>query len=184
MSRREAEAVMTRGAFLRSLGASALTVLGACGGSMGNAESAGKSELVGAPAPDFSLAPAEGGAALGPKAFAGKVVIVDFWATWCAPCKESFPAYQRMVDKFGGELVVVGVSVDDDPKGIASFRSATGVKFPLVWDEGQVAAGVYRPGTMPTSFVLDRHGIVQFVHEGFRTGDESAIEEHVRSLLK
>jgi peroxiredoxin len=89
-----------------------------------------------------------------------------------------------MIDKFGGELVVVGVSVDDEPNGIAAFRSATGVKFPLVWDEGQAAAGVYKPGTMPTSYVLDRNGIVQFVHEGFRTGEASSIEEHVQSLLK
>jgi peroxiredoxin len=89
-----------------------------------------------------------------------------------------------MIDKFGGQLVVVGVSVDDDPKGIAAFRSATGVKFPLVWDEGQAAAGAYQPGTMPTSFILDKNGIVQFIHQGFRTGDASAIEEHVQSLLK
>jgi thiol-disulfide isomerase/thioredoxin len=175
---------MRRGAFLRALGLFSLAFVAACGGSMGQASSGSASELVGAPAPDFNLTPEGGGAAIGPKSFAGKVVIVDFWATWCAPCKDSFPAYQRMVDKFGGELVVVGVSVDDDPKGIAGFRSATGVKFPLVWDEGQVAAGVYKPGTMPTSYVLNRHGIVQFVHQGFRSGEESAIEEHVQSLLK
>jgi thiol-disulfide isomerase/thioredoxin len=176
---------MKRAAFLRALALGALGCVAACGGSMGGpAQSGGTSDLVGAPAPEFSLTPVEGGAAIGPKSFAGKVVIVDFWATWCAPCKESFPAYQRMVDKFGGELVVVGVSVDDDANGIADFRSATGVKFPLVWDEGQVAASVYKPGTMPTSFVLDRHGIVQFVHQGFRTGDESAIEAHVQRLLK
>jgi len=175
---------MTRGALLRAFGLAALAFLGACGGSMGQAQSGSSGELVGAPAPDFSLTPVDGGGAIGPKSFSGKVVIVDFWATWCTPCKESFPAYQRLVDKFGGELVVVGVSVDDDPKGIADFRAATGVKFPLVWDEGQVAASVYKPGTMPTSFLLDRHGIVQFVHQGFRTGDATAIEEHVQTLLK
>jgi peroxiredoxin len=175
---------MTRAALLRSLGLVGLALLGACGGSMGQAQSGDTAELVGAPAPDFSLAPIGGGEPIGPKSFSGKVVIVDFWATWCTPCRESFPAYQRMIDKFGGELVVVGVSVDDDPKGIDAFRSATGVKFPLVWDEGQAAAGVYKPGTMPTSFVLDRNGIVQFIHQGFRTGDASAIEEHVQALLK
>ena len=175
---------MTRSGFFRSLGLFGLALLGACGGSMAQSPSGSSGDLVGAPAPDFTLAPVGGGAALGPKSFAGKVVIVDFWATWCQPCKQSFPAYQRLVDKFGGELVVVGVSVDDEPNGIADFRSSTGVKFPLVWDEGQVAASVYKPGTMPTSFVLDRNGIVQFVHQGFRTGDESAIEAHVQSLLK
>lgn len=175
---------MTRARLMRAFGVVLLALLGACGGAMGGPASAEGSELVGAPAPDFSLAPVDGGAPIGPKSFAGKVVIVDFWATWCAPCKDSFPAYQRMVDKFGGELVVVGVSVDDEPNGIAAFRSSTGVKFPLVWDEGKAAAGNYKPGTMPTSYVLDRNGIVQFVHQGFRTGDASAIEEHVQRLLK
>jgi peroxiredoxin len=175
---------LTRATLFRVLGTSALLLLGACGGSMSGPASAEESELVGAPAPDFSLVPVGGGEPIGPKSFAGKVVIVDFWATWCAPCKESFPAYQRMIDKFGGDLVVVGVSVDDDPNGIADFRSATGVKFPLVWDEGKAAAGVYKPGTMPTSYLLDRNGIVQFVHQGFRTGEASSIEEHFQSLLK
>jgi cytochrome c biogenesis protein CcmG, thiol:disulfide interchange protein DsbE len=156
----------------------------ACGNAVGGgAKSPTEGELVGAKAPDFSLSPAGGGAAIGPGSFGGQVLIVDFWATWCAPCRESFPAYQRLIDKFGGKLAVVGVSVDDDASGIEKFRSETGVKFPLVWDEGQVAAGVYKPGTMPTCFVIDRSGFVQFIHEGFRTGDEAILEQNVKSLL-
>lgn len=176
---------MSSARLARLLSLLALSLLAACGTGMGSAASPDAGgELVGAPAPEFSLTPAEGGDAIGPQTFAGKVLIIDFWATWCAPCKESFPAYQRLVDKYAGELVVVGVSVDDDPEGIVAFRSATGAKFPLVWDEGQVAASVYKPGTMPTSFLVDRNGIVQFVHQGFRTGDEAAIEKRVRTLLE
>jgi len=165
----------------------ALTVA-ACGGSAGgggpsSAASAGKSALVGAAAPDFSLPPTSGGAAIGPKSFAGKVVIVDFWATWCAPCRESFPAYQKLVDEFGGKLVVVGVSVDEDSSGIEKFRNETGVKFPIVWDDGQSVAGAYKPATMPTSYIVDRAGIVSAVHEGFRAGDEAELREKVKSLL-
>ena len=76
-------------------------------------------EQVGAPAPDFSLAPVDGGSPIGPKSFAGKVVVVDFWATWCAPCRQSFPVYQHLLEKFPGQLAIVGVSVDDAPDGIA-----------------------------------------------------------------
>lgn len=170
----------------RSLLVSALAGLAplACGNAMGGgAKSAAQSELVGAKAPDFSLSPAGGGAPLGPSGFSGKVLIVDFWATWCAPCRESFPTYQRLVDKFGGKLAVIGVSVDEDASGIEKFRAETGVKFPLVWDEGQVAAGVYKPGTMPTCFVVDRSGFVQFIHEGFHAGDEATLEQNIKSLL-
>jgi len=165
-----------------------VVTLTACGGSMsGGAPSSGSSAptsgLVGAAAPDFSLPPSNGGAPLGPQSFKGKVLIVDFWATWCAPCRESFPAYQKLVDEFGGRLVVVGVSVDEDSSGIEKFRNETGVKFPLVWDDGQSVAGAYKPGTMPTSFVVDRAGIVSAVHEGFHAGDDAVLREKVKSLL-
>jgi peroxiredoxin len=172
-----------------------LTLLGlgslGCGGSMGGggpgaASSSSSGEgaaLVGAEAPDFSLSPPGGGAALGPKDFRGKVLIVDFWATWCAPCRESFPAYQKLVDEFGGRLAVIGVSVDEDSSGIEKFRSETGVTFPLVWDEGQGVAGAYKPPTMPTSFIVDRFGIVSAVHEGFHAGDHEALREKVKSLF-
>jgi peroxiredoxin len=156
----------------------------ACGGKLGGAaRSPANGELVGAQAPDFSLSPANGGEAIGPAAFRGKVLIVDFWATWCKPCRESFPVYQRLLARFAGELVVIGVSVDDDAAGIEAFRAETGVKFPLVWDQGQAAASVYKPATMPTSYLIDRTGIVKFVHEGFHAGDEAELEQRVRSLV-
>jgi len=150
----------------------------------GGAKSGEGHDLLGAVAPPFSLSDVESGQRLGPDSFQGKVVIVDFWATWCAPCRESFPAYQRLVDQNKGELVVLGVSVDEDPSGIVKFKHETRVSFPLLWDEGQVVSNNYRPGTMPTSFVLDRNGVVKFIHEGFRSGDEVAIEREVSSLLR
>jgi peroxiredoxin len=174
----------TRGVAL-ALTLALLAPLPACGGAMGGggAKSGAASDQIGAPAPDFSLAPVGGGSTIGPKSFAGKVLIVDFWATWCAPCRQSFPVYQHLLEKFPGQLAIVGVSVDDAPDGIATFQSETGVRFPLVWDQGQSVAGVYKPGTMPTSFVVDRSGIVQKIHEGFHQGDEAALEQEIRSLL-
>lgn len=171
------------GAFFRGL--VALVALTGCGGAMGGggAKSGAASEQIGAPAPDFSLAPIDGGTPVGPKSFTGKVVIVDFWATWCAPCRQSFPVYQKLVEKFPGQLAVIGVSVDDAPDGIAKFKAETGARFSVVWDQGQSVAGVYKPGTMPTSFVIDRAGIVKTIHEGFRQADEQALEQEIRSLL-
>jgi cytochrome c biogenesis protein CcmG, thiol:disulfide interchange protein DsbE len=143
----------------------------------------GEHPLLGAAAPAFELKAAGANGKVSP-AHAGKVVIVDFWATWCVPCHESFPSYQRLVDTFGGQLVVIGVSVDEDPQGIAAFARDTGAKFPLAWDEGQIVTKSYQPSTMPTSFVIDKHGIVRFVHVGFRSGDQDVIASEVRSLLK
>lgn len=157
----------------------------ACGGTRPAASASGSGNahpLLGAQAPDFSLAQPGGGEKLGPAQFRGKLLIVDFWATWCAPCRESFPVYQKLVDAHAGKLVVLGVSVDDEASGIETFRSETGVKFPLVWDEGQAAAGAYKPATMPTSYIIDRAGVVKFIHEGFHDGDEAILEQELQSL--
>ncbi len=148
----------------------------------GAGTSDGEHALVGTKAPDFNLKAQHGGDSASLAAAAGKVVIVDFWATWCEPCKESFPHYQSMLDRHGGDLAVIGVSVDEEPAGIAKFGQETGVNFPLAWDDGQSVSRQYSPSTMPTSFVIDRNGIVRYVHAGFRSGDEAELEERVTSL--
>jgi peroxiredoxin len=144
--------------------------------------SEGEHPLIGAKAPDFDLAAQHGSSRASLAAQAGKVVIVDFWATWCDPCKESFPHYQSMLDHSGGQLAVIGVSVDEEPAGIAQFGQQTGVKFPLAWDDGQSVSRQYSPSTMPTSFVIDKNGIVRYVHAGFRSGDEAELERRVNAL--
>jgi len=161
--------------------------LGACAGGAGGpgASSGGASHpLVGAPAPAFELRDVSGGGDQTLEAYAGKVLIVDFWATWCEPCKQSFPAYQKLVSELGGDLVIVGISQDDDAKGIPAFVSETGAKFPVVWDDGKSVAKAYDPPTMPTAFVIDKSGIVRFVHVGYHAGDEATLEEEVRSLMR
>lgn len=140
--------------------------------------------LVGAPAPEFELREVSGGGEQSLAAHAGKVVVVDFWATWCQPCKQSFPAYQKLVQQLNGDLVVVAISQDDEPQGIAAFVAETGAKFPVVWDDAKAVAKSYDPPTMPTAFVVDKSQIVRFVHVGYHPGDEVALEEEVRSLLR
>ena len=167
----------------------ALAVIGAVGCSGGKGRGSGSAvgesdhPLVGAKAPDFDLKVQNGGGRISSSELQGKVGIIDFWATWCEPCKESFPHYQAMVDQHGGKVVVVGISVDEDPSGIAAFGKSTGAKFPLAWDDGQTLAGAYEPSTMPTSFIVDTNGIVRFVHAGFKSGDEQTIASQVTSLL-
>lgn len=157
----------------------------ACGsglGAGGGSPSGVTHPLVGAPAPAFEL-DARGGGKQSLAAHAGKVVIVDFWATWCQPCKQSFPAYQALAARVGSELAIVGISQDDDDKGIAAFVADTGAKFPVAWDDGKTVARAYDPPSMPTAFVIDKNGIVRFVHVGYRAGDEAELESEVRSLL-
>ncbi|MFZ5893769.1 MAG: TlpA family protein disulfide reductase [Myxococcota bacterium] len=139
--------------------------------------------LLGAAAPALDVPVPEGKGRVQLSAHAGKVVVVDFWATWCEPCRQSFPAYQALVQEFGGKLVVIGVSVDESPESIAAFVKETGAKFAVGWDEGQAAAQSYQPPKMPTSFIVDKSGIVRFVHAGYSQGDENELRREIQSLL-
>ncbi len=168
--------------------------LAACGG--GNASSGGGNTpaddkggggnhpLVGSPAPDFSLDSVNGQGKISIKGMEGKVLIVDFWATWCEPCKKSFPKLQELNVKYKASgLEIVGVSEDDDKSGIKDFASNLGAKFPLGWDDGKAVAGKWDPKSMPSTFIVDRKGVVRFAHLGYHDGDEAEIEKEIKGLL-
>ena len=115
---------------------------------------------------------------------AGKVVIVDFWATWCAPCREELPILQKFYKKYSEQgLVVVGVSVDKEPGNIPDFLKKLGVSFPIVHDSGHQVSARYNPPKMPSSYIVDRKGIVRFVHGGFRADDAPEFEKQIKELL-
>jgi peroxiredoxin len=175
-----------RRSLLAALVGLGLSVFGCAGGAGPRAaDSPGVSHgLVGASAPEFELRDVSGAGDQSLAAHAGKVVVVDFWATWCQPCKQSFPAYQKLLEQMNGQMVVLAVSQDDDAQGIAAFVADTGAKFPVLWDEGKAVAKSYDPPTMPSAFVVDPSGIIRFVHAGYRAGDEATLEREVRSLLR
>lgn len=140
--------------------------------------------LVGSPAPAFDLSAQSGGKRALLENARGKVALVDFWATWCAPCKASFPKYQALSSKYGDSVVIIGIAEDDDADGIKDFAKETGATFTLAWDKDKSVASEYHPSSMPTSFIIDKNGLVRFVHTGFRAGDESVIDGQIKSLLE
>jgi peroxiredoxin len=180
-----------RSAVLCASLALSLTVVG-CGGG-GGAASGGETPassgggLVGSAAPDLSAEAVTGEGPANVKDASGKVVIVDFWATYCHPCKKSFPKYQEMLDQFGSDLAVIAVSVDDpddsSKEKLEEFAKETNVKFKILWDKDKSAAGKYSPPKMPTSFVIDKTGIVRHVHAGYEDGEESKIADEIKALL-
>ncbi|HSN97895.1 MAG TPA: TlpA disulfide reductase family protein [Candidatus Nanopelagicales bacterium] len=153
----------------------------------GSETPAGEGGLVGSKAPEISASPVTGD---GPKTLgeaSGKVVILDFWATYCDPCKKSFPKYQEMVEEFGGDLAIIAISVDDPDDAsedkLKAFAAETGVKFPIVWDKDKSAAQKYNPPKMPTSFIIDKEGNVKHIHAGYESGEEAKIADEVKALL-
>jgi len=117
-------------------------------------------------------------------ALKGKVVIVDFWASWCAPCKEEMPVLERLYKKYKARgLVIVGVSVDQELGNVKSFLKQLPVSFNIVHDADHKVAGRFKPPRMPSSYVADRNGIVRHVHAGFRDEDAAKLEAEVSALL-
>ncbi len=158
------------------------------GSSGGDADSPSDSKgLVGHKAPDFSVsAVANGKGQVSLADLRGKVVVVDFWGTFCEPCKKSFPRLQDLYTKYSSDgLRIVGISEDesDDKDKIPGFASSLGAKFTLGWDEDKAVAHAYKPPTMPSSFVIDRKGIVRYAHVGFHDGEELEVEKEIKELL-
>ena len=115
----------------------------------------------------------------------GKVTIVDFWATWCKPCKLSFPHYQDLYVKYkSAGLDVVAVNVDDEKSDIDGFLKQNGKPtFTVGWDSKQASASCWGPESMPSMFVIDKKGIVREVHKGWHDGDEKDLEKLIKTLL-
>lgn len=116
--------------------------------------------------------------------FAGSVVLLDLWATWCGPCEEALPFYATLHDRYAAQgLVVVAISIDDDLATVERFLRRIALPFAIGWDEGQIVANVLEPSTMPTSYLIGRDGTTRHVHVGFRSADRADIEAHVLAAL-
>ncbi len=114
-----------------------------------------------------------------------KVRVVDFWATWCDPCREQLPFLDRLASEYGPEgLVVTGVSFDEDRAALQRFLEHTPVSFQILWDKGGAALAERLEVTrLPTTLVLDRRGVVRDVHLGFDPAEGKSIEDTVKRLL-
>jgi cytochrome c biogenesis protein CcmG, thiol:disulfide interchange protein DsbE len=114
----------------------------------------------------------------------GRVVYVDFWASWCAPCKQSFPWMNEMQAKYGPRgLSIVGVTVDKKREDAEKFLASTPAKFLVGFDTTGKVAETYKPAGMPTSFLIGADGKVRAVHVGFRDKDKADLEGEIEAAL-
>lgn len=121
-----------------------------------------------------------------PEKLQGRVILLDFWASWCEPCKSSFPAMEELNKKYGDQgLTIIAVSVDKKRENMSQFVKSAKVTFTVVRDGRQKLVAAADIHTMPTSFLIDRSGKIRFIHAGFdrdKTPDQYVAE--IERLLK
>lgn len=121
--------------------------------------------LVGRPAPEFELTSLDG-APLKLSLFRGQAVVVNYWATWCGPCKEEMPLLQRRYEKYSPELVVLGVDAGEDPTLVSRFVDDLKLTFPILLDADYEVESLFGITAYPTTIFIDSDGIIQARHIG------------------
>jgi peroxiredoxin len=136
----------------------------------------------GFPAPDFTLTTLDG-ETVTLSALRGRPVLINFWATWCPPCRAELPAIQSAYDRYADQgLVVLAVDMAEPPQTVAAFAEEFGLRFPIPLDrDGQVAAQ-YRVRAIPTSFFVDREGVIRSVFIGPMNGP--LIDNRLAQILR
>jgi peroxiredoxin len=139
----------------------------------------------GSRAPAFELPRVAGGAPVSLASLRGRVVLLNFWATWCRPCEDELPAMQRLHRGLEGQgFELVAVSVDTDPAAVVAFRDRLGLSFTLLLDADQRVARAYQTFRYPESLLVDRDGVIVERFVGPKEWDAPAYVERIRRLLE
>ena len=148
------------------------------------ATSLASSGMEGQPAPDFALKSSTG-ENLRLSEFRGDVVMINFWATWCGPCRQEMPLLDELYNRY--ERVgfnLLGVNIDDDSRRAMQMIDELGVDFPVLFDARKEVSELYEVEAMPVTVIVDREGTVRYVHHGYKPGYEEKYLDQVRSLLR
>lgn len=142
-------------------------------------------DQVGRPAPECRLPGLGDAPGLSLGDFTGKVVYVDFWASWCEHCAPAFRFLNALEAEFGDAgLVVVGVNVDERREAARAFLDKHPAHFRIAWDPVGACPAAYALAAMPSAYVVDRAGVIRAVHVGFRAGQAAARREEIRRLIQ
>lgn len=152
-----------------------LTVILALAVALGAASAPAAGQSTDNRAPEFALPDASGND-ISLSDFLGKIVVVNFWATWCAPCRYEIPAFIRLQKRYADDVQFIGISVDEEGWPVINrFADEMGVNYPIVWDEGSVTLDRYGdPSALPTTFLIDPEGTLSVIIQGMVTENDLA----------
>ncbi len=135
-------------------------------------------------APEFSLANRAGGQ-ISLSGLRGQVVMINFWASWCGPCRQEFPALDQIYTKYKPMgFTLVGINVESEMTDAERFLGKTPVSFPILFDPENRVSGSYGVSAMPTTVLVDRQGRVRWQHRAYKPGDEAKYIEQIRAVLR
>ena len=137
------------------------------------------------PAPAFQLT-GRNGKVIDLSQFKGQVVMINFWATWCGPCRQEMPLLEDIYKKYKPMgFTLVGVNVEPDAKGAEAWLSKQKpVSFPIAFDTDSKVSKMYKVAGMPSTVFVDRKGNIRVMHKGYKPGDENLYLTQIRSMLK
>jgi thiol-disulfide isomerase/thioredoxin len=140
---------------------------------------------IGKPAPAFALSAIGGSAPVSLEQFKGKVVFVDFWASWCGPCRQSLPQYEKLREELAHEeFAIVAVNLDEDAADATAFLKQHPVNYTILRDPAGDVPKAFGLLGMPTSYLIDRDGIVRAVRTGFEPADIDKLRVEIHALLE
>jgi peroxiredoxin len=136
------------------------------------------------PAPPFTLA-AKGGSNVSLSQYKGQVVMINFWASWCGPCREEMPLLETIYKKYSKlGFTMIGVNVEPDSKAADEWLKATPVSFPILYDTDSKVSKLYAVAGMPSTVIIDRSGNLRKLHRGYVPGDENEYLDSIRALIR
>lgn len=135
-------------------------------------------------APDFTLK-SHSGENIRLGELSGDIVLLNFWASWCGPCRKEMPELEKLHNKYHDlGFTVLGINVENEPSAANKMLAASPVSFPILYDSENVASKLYNIKAMPTTIIIDKDGIARFSHLAFEPGYEKKYEEQIKKLIK
>lgn len=139
---------------------------------------------VGETVPSFKARTIDGSKSVALEDYRGKVVLLDFWASWCPPCLKSLPKYNDLRREIGtSNFEIVAINVDENTDDARKFLQKHPVSYPIAKDPKGILPGVFGVKAMPTSYLIDKNGVVQYVHTAFKEGDIDKLKVEIQKLI-
>jgi len=136
------------------------------------------------PAPDFALK-SQSGENLRLSEFQGEVVMINFWASWCGPCRQEMPLLDELYTQYQPlGFTILGVNVEEDSSKAKQLLKESPVNFPILFDNKSEVSKLYKVVAMPSTVLVDRDGNVRYLHQGYKPGYEESYQQQVRALIR